>query len=340
MDRVNWGVISTSNFAVEISVPAMMAGKNVHVSAIAGRDPAKARRAAERLGIPTAYGSYDAILNDPQIEAVYIPLPNHLHVPWAAKAAEAGKHVLCEKPLAMDAQEAESLIGVRDRTGKLIQEAYMVLTHPQILRARQLIAEGHIGTVRAIQGFLSWTITDPQNIRHKPETGGGIVYDGGGYAIATSRFLFESEPRRVVALLDFHPTYKVDRLASVILDFSDGQASFVVSQELVDYERTQIVGTKGRIEIQIPYNPPADKPCRLFIDDGSSNDGSSIVTETLDVVDQYTLEAELFSEAIRTGRPQPIPLEYSVGNMRVMDAVFRSAKSGRWKPYSFEPKGS
>ena len=329
MEPVNWGVISTSGFGLERSVPAMMGGRNVNFSAIAGRDLAKAQRAAESLGIPTAYGSYDALLDDPQIEAVYIPLPNHLHVTWATKAAEAGKHVLCEKPLAMNAMEAESLIGVRDRTGKMIQEAYMVLTHPQLLRARELIAEGRIGTVRAIQGFLGWTVTDPQDIRNKPEMGGGIVYDGGGYTITTSRFLFASEPTRVVALLDFDPTYQVDQVASAILDFPKGQASFVVSQQIVDYERTQIVGTKGRIEIQIPYNAPSDTPCRLFIDDGRTYDGSSCVTETVDAVDQYTLEAELFSDAIRNGGPQPIPLEYSIGNMRVIDAVFRSAKTGQ-----------
>ena len=180
--------------------------------------------------------------------------------------------------------------------------------------------------MRAIQGFLSWAVADPQDIRNQPEAGGGIVYDGDGYTITTSRFLFGSEPTRVVALLEHDPTHNVDRLASAILDFPEGQASFVVSQQLADYERTQIVGTKGRIEIQIPYNAPADRPCRLFIDDGSS-----VVTETVPAIDQYTLEAELFSEAIRAGKPQAIPLDYSVGNMRVIDAVFRSAKSGRWE---------
>ena len=211
MKPVNWGVISTSSYGRERIVPAMMQGKNLTVSAIASREMATARSAAKELGIAKAYGSYQEILDDPDIEAVYIPLPNHLHVPWSTKAAEAGKHVLCEKPLAMNAAEAETLIAVQERTGMLIQEAFMVRTHPQSLRARELLGEGRIGELRAVHVFLTWTIPGPTDIRMYPEFGGGILYDGGCYAVTMSRFLYHSEPSRVVMMVDRDPAHGVDR---------------------------------------------------------------------------------------------------------------------------------
>ena len=331
MKPVNWGVISTSSYGRERIVPAMMQGKNLTVSAIASREMATARSAAKELGIAKAYGSYQEILDDPDIEAVYIPLPNHLHVQWSAKAAEAGKHVLCEKPIAMNAAEAERLIEVRERTGMMIQEGYMVLTNPQLLRARELVREGRIGELRTIQGAISWTNIDPDDVRNQPDIGGGITYDGGGYAITTMRFLFETEPTRAVALGHFDPDLKVDQLVNVLLDFPNGQANYLASQRLAPYERTVICGTEGRIEIPIPYNAPGDAPCKLIIDDGSAYDGSSAVVEEMEIVDQYTLEAELFSTAVRSGGPQLVPLEYTINNMRAIDAVQRSMRSGAWE---------
>ena len=330
MKPVNWGVISTSSYARARIVPAMMKAKNLTVSAIGSRDVDRARRAAQDLGIEKAYGTYQEILDDPDIEAVYIPLPNHLHVPWSAKAAEAGKHVLCEKPLAMNAAEAETLIEVQARTGMLIQEAFMVLTHPQFLRARALVAEGHIGELRAVHGFLTWTIPNPTDLRMFPEFGGGILYDGGCYAVAISRFLFGAEPARPMMLVDPDPTHGVDRTVSALLDFPNGQASFVASQALVYYQRVQILGTEGRIDVEVPFDSTGEKPCRLFISDSKFDEGA-IVTDTLEAVDQYTLQAELFSEAVRNGTAQPVPLKNSVGNMRAIDALFRSAKSGGWE---------
>ena len=331
MEPVNWGIISASGYTLERSGPAFMRGENVNVTAVGSRDLDKARSFAEALGIPKAYGSYEAVLDDPDIEAIYIPLPNHLHVEWSAKAAEAGKHVLCEKPLAMNAAEAAQLLEVQARTGKLIQEAYMVLTHPQLIRARELVREGRIGELCTMQGATCWTMTGPHDIRNKPETGGGITYDGGGYAITTSRFIFETEPTRVVALAEFDPEFKVDRLVNAILDFPNGQANYLCSQRLAPYERTIICGTVGRIEIPIPYTAPVEVPCKLIIDDGSTYDGGSEMIVEVEVVDQYTLEADLFSEAIREGKPQPIPLKYSINNMKVIDAVLRSIRSNAWE---------
>ena len=330
MKPVNWGVISTSSYGRERIVPAMMQGKNLTISAIASREAATARKAADELGIEKAYGSYHELLDDPDIEAVYIPLPNHLHVPWSTKAAEAGKHVLCEKPLAMTAAEAETLVAVKARTGRLIQEAFTVLIHPQFHRARELMAEGQIGELRAVHTFLTWTIPDPTDIRMYPESGGGILYDGGCYAVTTSRFFYGTEPSRVVMLVDPDPAHGVDRTISAILDFPNGQASFVASQASVYYQRFQILGAEGRIDIEIPFDSTGEQPCKLFLSDSTFDEGT-VVTETVPAVDQYTLQAELFSEAIRNGTPQPVPLENSIGNMRVLDALFRSAESGDWE---------
>jgi predicted dehydrogenase len=331
MQPVTWGIISTAKIGVEKVIPAMQKSKHCHIRAIASRDLALARRWAEKLGIPTAYGSYEALLADPEIEAVYNPLPNHLHVPWSVKAAEAGKHVLCEKPIALDAREAQQLVAARDRTGKLITEAFMVRSHPQWLGARELVRQGRIGALRAVQGLFSYFLTDPQNVRNKADIGGGGLYDIGCYPIVTSRFLFEAEPTRVVALIERDPVLKIDRLASAILDYPKGQASFMCSTQLVPYQRMQILGTKGRIEIEIPFNAPPDRPCRIFVDDGSQLGDASAREETFAVCDQYAIQGDLFSEAVRSGKPVEFPLENAVQNMRVIDALFRSAKSGGWE---------
>lgn len=329
---VGWGILSTANIGVEKVIPAMQQSPSCRIEAIASRDLVAARVVAERLGIPRAYGSYEELLADPGIEAVYNPLPNHLHVPWTVEAAEAGKHVLCEKPIALSAPEAETLIAVRDRTGVVIQEAFMVRSHPQWLRARELVREGRVGRLRAIQGFFSYMNTDPDNIRNKADIGGGGIYDIGCYPIVTSRFLFEAEPARVVGLIERDPILKIDRLASAILDFPEGQSIFACSTQLVPYQRMQVFGTEGRIEIEIPFNAPPDRPCRIFVDDGSGKPGTdSAKTEAFEVVDQYTIQGELFSQCIRSGNPPEFPLEDAVRNMRVIEALFRSGESGNWE---------
>jgi len=332
MEPVKWGIIGTAKIGREKVIPAMQTQPLCDIVAIASRDLPKARAAAEQLGIPKAYGSYEELLADPEIEAIYNPLPGYLHVPWSARAAAAGKHVLCEKPISMDAAEAETLIEARDRAGVLIQEAFMVRAHPQWQRARELVRGGRIGDLRAIQGFFSYNNPDPANIRNIPEVGGGGVYDIGCYPITTSRYIFEAEPTRVVSLIEWDPVMKTDRLASAMLDFPAGQASFTCSTQLVPYQRMNIFGTKGRIEVEIPFNAPASEPCRIFVDDGSgAPSSSSAVAETFETADQYALQGQLFSQAIRTGEPLKFPLENAVNNMRIIDAVFRSAKSGGWE---------
>jgi predicted dehydrogenase len=331
MQPVNWGIISTAKIGTEKVIPAMQKSRHCSIQAIASRDLALAKKWAQTLGIPKAYGSYEELLADPDIEAVYNPLPNHLHVPWSIKAAEAGKHVLCEKPIALDAKEAQTLVDARDRTGKLITEAFMVRGHPQWLRARELVREGRIGELRAIQGFFSYFLTDPTNVRNLADIGGGGLYDIGCYPIVTSRFLFGAEPTRVVGLIERDPALKIDRLASAILDYPKGQASFVCSTQLVPYQRMQIFGTKGRIAVEIPFNAPPDKPCRIFVDDGSGLGDVSQKVESFPVCDQYAIQGDLFSEAIRSGKPVAFPLDDAVKNMRVIDALFRSARNNAWE---------
>jgi predicted dehydrogenase len=330
MKKVVWGILSTARIATAKVIPAMQKSAWVEVRAIASRSEPVARGVAAELGIPRAYPSYEALLADPEIEAVYNPLPNHLHVPLTLQAAAAGKHVLCEKPIALTGAEAEQL---RDSAARVhIMEAFMVRFHPQWLRARELVRNGKIGQLRAVQVFFSYYNDDPSNIRNQPQTGGGALYDIGCYGIVSGRFLFESEPQRAVALVDRDPRLGTDRTTSALVDFGQGkQLSFTVSTQCVPYQRVQICGTRGRIELQIPFNAPQGESTRIFIDDGSALDGKDIVTEVLAPCDQYTLECETFSRAVRGDIPLAYGVEDAVLNMRIIDAVFRSGKSGRFE---------
>jgi predicted dehydrogenase len=309
----------------------MQKGEWSDVVAIASRDRAQAEQIARTLGISKAYGSYEELLADDGIEAIYNPLPNQLHVPWSIKAAEAGKHVLCEKPLSLTVAQAKELMAVRSRTGVKIGEAFMVRTHPQWLRARELVVSGTIGQLRSAVGFFSYFNNDPSNIRNQPECGGGALMDIGCYPIQTSRFMFGEEPSRVFGLIDRDPQLKIDRLTSAILDFPSGQAIFSCSTQLVPYQRSHFLGTRGRIEIEIPFNAPKDRPCRIFVDDGRDVIGSGIAAQEFPVCDQYTLQGDAFSKAIRGNEDVPVSLEDAVRNMAVIDAIFRSGNSGKWE---------
>jgi len=330
-DKVKWGVLGVASIATKKVIPGMQKGEWSEIATIASRDLNKAKDAARKLGIPKAYGSYEELLADTEIEAVYNPLPNHLHVPWSIKAAESGKHVLCEKPLSLTVAEARTLLAVRERSGVKIGEAFMVKTHPQWLRTRELIHKGVIGELRAIMGAFSYFNRDAENVRNKVEWGGGGMMDIGCYPITTSRFIFGEEPARVAGLVERDPDFKTDRLASVILDFPSGQAVFTCSTQMVPYQRMQFLGTKGRIEMEIPFNAPNDRPTRLFIDDGRDVFGGGIGTETIPVCDQYTVQGDAFSRAIREGSEVPVPLEDAIANMAVIEAVFRAGESGRWE---------
>ena len=329
--KVKWGILSTAAIGVRKVIPAMQLGECSEVVAIASRDGKKAESVARKLRIPKAYWSYEELLADPEIEAVYNPLPNHLHVPWSIKAAEAGKHVLCEKPISLSVDEAKLLLDARNRANVIIGEAFMVRTHPQWLRTRDLIRSGRIGDLRSIMGVFSYFNRDAANIRNVLDWGGGGMYDIGCYPITTSRFIFAEEPSRVIGLVERDPEFNTDRLASVILDFPSGQCVFTCSTQLVPYQRMQFLGTKGRIEIEIPFNAPNDRPCRIFIDDGRDVFGSGVVTESFPTCDQYTIQGDVFSRAVRGDGEVPVSLEDAICNMAVLEAVFRSAETGRWQ---------
>jgi len=345
-DKVRWGVLGVAKIAVEKVIPAMQAGANCQVTAIGSRDLRKAKTAAEQLSIPKPYGSYEELLADDEIDAIYNPLPNHLHVPWSIRAAEAGKHVLCEKPIGMSVNEARSLLDARNRTGVKIQEAFMVRTHPQWIGARDLVMQGRIGELVSMAGYFSYFNRDANNIRNISEYGGGALMDIGCYLIHTSRFIFGRKPNRVSALIDRDPEMEIDHLTSFIMDFATdnlagGDSSTAkrtgrhsigtCSTQAAPYQRVQIVGTRGRIEIEVPFNAPPNRPCRIFVDDGSSLFGKGVEVVEFPVCNQYTIQGDLFSKAIRGDGEQAVSVEDSIENMEVIEAVFRSAKSGAWE---------
>lgn len=309
----------------------MQRGEWSQIVAIASRDLPKAKRAARALGISSAYGSYEELLVDPDVEAVYIPLPNHLHVHWSIRAAEAGKHVLCEKPVGLTAREAVSLVEARDRTGVKLEEAFMVRTHPQWVGVLDLLCAGRVGNLRAIASHFSYDNRDPLNIRNVAHYGGGGLMDIGCYLVFISRLAFGEEPARVCGLVAEDAALGTDVLTSAMLDFPSGQSIFTCGTQLVPYQRVQLLGTRGRVEVEIPFNAPSDRPCRVYVDDGSylSDTGREVLE--FGPSDQYTIQGDLFSKCVREGGELPVPLESSIRNMSVIEALFRSSKSGRWE---------
>ncbi len=329
--KLRWGILSTASIGLRKVIPGLQRAELCSVDAIASRSLAKAQSAASKLGIPKAYGSYQELLADPEIDAIYNPLPNQMHVPWTAKAAEAGKHVLCEKPIAMSAAEARTLLDVRARTGVKIGEAFMIRTHLQWIRVQQLLGEGRVGALRAVGGFFSYHNTDPANIRNLVECGGGALLDIGCYCIHVARHAFGRPPARVVALIDRDPAMHIDRLTSALLDFGGGHCIFTCSTQMVHYQRIQFLGARGRIEVEIPFNAPQGSPSRLFIDDGSDVTGRGISIETIPGCDQYAEQGDAFARAVLEGVELPVPIEDAIANMAAIDAVFRSAKTGQWE---------
>ena len=330
MKKVSWGVLSTAKIGREKVIPALQKSQFCSVNAIASRSLEQAQSTATQLGIAKAYGSYDALLEDPSIEAIYNPLPNDLHVPMTLAAARAGKHVLCEKPIALNANEAAAL---REVAGQVhIMEAFMVRFHPQWIKARELVRSGSLGELRTVQAFFSYFNTQQDNIRNRLDAGGGALYDIGCYPIVAGRFMFEAEPVRVIALMDRDPNFKTDRTASALLDFGEGRRlEFTVSTQSTPYQRVHLVGTLQRLEIEVPFNAPTNGITRLFTDDGGLPAGGHAVEHILPTCDQYSLQADAFSQAIRGEIPLPYGVEDAIQNMHIIDALFRSERSGQWE---------
>jgi predicted dehydrogenase len=324
--KVRWGILSTAHIGTAQVIPAMQQCQYAEVTAIASRDWDRAQAAGSQLGIPKVYSSYEALLDDPDIDAIYNPLPNHLHVPWSIRALQAGKHVLVEKPIALSAAEAMELAAAAARWPHLkVMEAFMYRFHPQWVLARKLVKDGTIGALRTIQTVFSYYNVDANNIRNRADMGGGGLMDIGCYAVSLSRFVFDKQPQRVVATVDYDPNFKTDRMAAGILDFGNGTSAFTCSTQAGSFQRVVILGADGSIEIEIPFNAPPDRPCRLW-----HKHGGSVETVMLDTVDQYTLQCDALSQAILSDGPVPTPLSDAVANMQVIEALFDSGRRGQW----------
>lgn len=330
--KLRWGVMGAAKIAVTKVIPAMRSCQWCEAAAIASRDWDKARRAASALGLERSYGSYEDLLADPDIDVIYNPLPNHLHVPWSIRALEAGKHVLCEKPLGLSVEEVRSLIAARDRSGLCAGEAFMVRTHPQWLRVKELVEDGSIGRLRQAQAWFSYCNRDPANVRNVAGWGGGGLMDIGCYPVFLSRFLFGEEPLRVSASMEIDPEFGVDRCCAALLEFPSGSCVFTCGTQQAPAQRFVVFGEKARVEVEIPFNAPPDRPCRLFLDDGSGLTGASRRVEELPVCDQYTIQADEFSRAVLGLRGVPVPLEDSLRTMAVIEAIRASAARGEMVP--------
>jgi predicted dehydrogenase len=334
LENIRWGILGTAKIATEHVIPAISASRYGSVSAISSRDLASAQQAAARLGIARAYGSYEELLADPEIDAIYNPLPNHLHIPWSVNALEAGKHVLCEKPLAPTPQETAPLFEASERHPELkVMEAFMYRFHPQWRRVMSLVADGAIGELRAIHTTFSYFLVDPGNIRNIPEYGGGALLDIGCYAVSVPRLLFGSEPVRVSAIVERDSQFGTDRLASAILEFQGGTATLTCGTQLAPYQRVNIHGSSGWIEVEIPFNAPRDRSTRLFYRPSSGSTEELVI----EAADQYTLQADGFAQAILQGSDVPTPLTDAVANLNVLQAIFESGGTGRWTPVPARP---
>ena len=323
---LRWGILSTANIGTEKVIPGIQGAANSEVVAIGSRDGAAARAVADRLGIERAHGSYEALLADPDVDAVYIPLPNHLHAEWTIAAARAGKHILCEKPLAMTAADAERMAEVCAAEGVQLMEAFMYRLHPSWVAVRELVASGRIGRLTAVQSWFSYFNDDPANIRNIREVGGGALYDVGCYNVNLSRMLFGAEPTHVSATITRDPISGVDTTTSAILEFETGVATFTCSTRSETDQRVHVYGTDGRISIGIPFNIPPDRPTEVFVTAGGDPPVSP-ATETLTfpTADPYTVEAERFAAAILAGTPVPVAPADAIANMRVIERIFEAA---------------
>ncbi len=326
IEPVRWGVLGCADIAVKKVIPAMKAAAVSDVIAIASRSADRARATADDLGIPTSYGGYQDLLDDPEIEAVYIPLPNHLHAEWAIAAAGAGKHVLCEKPMAMTSVQAREMIDAADRAGVKLMEGFMYRLHPLWVEVRRLIDEGAIGELLAVQSFFSYHNDDPGDIRNQVDAGGGSLYDVGCYPVNVARMLFGAEPTEVMAAIRRDPEFGTDVLTSVVLDFDGRHGTFTCSTRLEDDQRVHIQGTKGRLLVEIPYNIPNDRPTRvLAIAGGDPPVEPGVVVHQVPAADQYGVQADAFSVAVREDAPVPTPPADAVANLEVIERIFADA---------------
>ena len=331
MTKVRIGILSTAKIGRTKVIPAMQQGKYTEVTAICSRSQEEAQTVADELGIPKAYGSYEKLLADKNVDAVYIPLPNHLHVEWTIKAMNKGKHVLCEKPMGLNDEEVNRIINATVTAPDVkIMEAFMYRYHPQWVEAKRLVDEGGIGDLVTIQSFFSYFNDDPENIRNKADMGGGGLMDIGCYPVSLSRFIFNAQPRRVMGFADRDPEFGTDRTFSGMMDFNGRISTFTCSTQMAPYQRVNIIGTTGRIEIMIPFNAPEDEPCTLIHQDGTSGE---TIMRTLEYgpANQYTLQGDVFAKAILDDTNPPATIMDAWDNMHTIDALVKSSETGQWQ---------
>jgi len=325
---VRFGILSTARIGRELVVPALQDSESCVVTAVASRDLAKARAMADRFSVPHAFGSYEELLASDAIDAVYIPLPTSQHVEWAIKAADAGKHVLCEKPIALQASQITSLIAARDRNHVVITEAYMVTYSPVWRQVRDLLAQGAIGKLRLVQGAFSYFNQDPENMRNIPALGGGGLPDIGVYPTITTRFATGREPLRVQATTDRDPQFGTDIFSSVKADFGDFELNFYISTQLAARQAMVFHGTKGFLEVKSPFNAN-----RYGAEEVEWNDQHHQRSETFRFPDsrQYSCQAEAFARAVAGAPGDVVSLESSMNNQRFIDAVYRASTHDGWE---------
>lgn len=333
MEKLRMGVLGCSgHYFKRVAIP-LRESLLIEPYAIASRETDKARKAAAAWGFAANYGSYEALLADRSVDFVYIPLPNHLHLEYIKKAADAGKPILCEKPLCLNAREAAEAAAYCAERGVPLMEAFMYRFHPQWVRARQLAEAGEIGAIRSTQCWFSYNNKDPNNIRNIADFGGGALLDIGCYAVSSARFLMGAEPRRVVCMIERDGTFKTDILVSGLLDFGGGRrSSFTVGTQAFSMQRVDAYGASGAFTVEVPFNMYGDVPGRLSV----ATDVGRRVIET-EIADQYLLLFEAFAQAVAEGAPVPTPVADAVANMAVLDALAASADSGVWEPVAVLP---
>ena len=326
MEKLKIGVLGVSNHLIKRIVLPLRQTQHCYIEAIASRDISKAKECAETFNINKAYGDYQELLDDASIDMVYIPLPNHMHLEWIEKAAIAGKHILCEKPIALDAEQAQESMDICSRHNVKLMEAFMYKFHPQWIYAKDVVKTKQIGDIKYINSSFAYNNPAPNNIRNIKEYGGGAVMDIGCYAISVPRFILDTEPQKVMGIQVEHDRFGTDILSSAIMDFNGVHSTFNVSTLSHPNQYVEIVGTAGRIRVEIPFNTYVDTKAQILI---STGQGDRILD--FDICDQYGLMFDAFAQAIKNDKPVPHHPQDAINNMKVIDAVFKSSQSGKWE---------
>lgn len=320
-EKINWGILGAAAIAKDQLMPAIKQSTNSNLMALASREIEKAKIIAEANNIPKCYGSYDELLNDPQIDAVYIPLPNHLHMEYTIKAIQKGKHVLVEKPICLKSNDVEEIIKVMNDFPQVkVMEAFMYKLHPQWIKVKELITDGAIGKLKFIQSSFSFFDDNPKSIVNTKEYGGGSLYDIGCYPVSVSRFLFDDQPKLICANMEIDPNLGIEVTTNCILEFENGRSQFFSSIRMKDNQNVKIFGTEGIIELVLPFNPLPNKQAEIIL---IKNETKEIIK--VDSCNQYEIEVSLFSKSIIENTEPPVSIYDSLNNMLVIDKIFESA---------------